>query len=146
MCDTTEPVTELDPEFSYLSPTQGMWLQACALGVCERASARVYVRVTGCNPESFSKVFLPALHLVPNWVYFLFPAIGSLQFQLLKTIKCLRKKTPANSNSIIFSVKSKLRPIRPAALDEWATRCQVPGGCPGHRSPQEGLRVSLHFL
>lgn len=115
-------------------------MRACVLGACERAFA---VSVS-CDPESFSQVFLLALHLVPNLVCFLFSAVCSLQFQLLKTLtKCSRKKNPANSNPVICSLGSKQRPIR---LDERAAGCWVPGCCPGHQSPQAALGALLHFL
>ena len=57
-----------------------------------------------------------------------------------------KKRTPANSIPVTFSLGNKLRPIKPAALDERVMRRQVldASAAQGTTSPQEGSGVCLH--
>lgn len=65
--------------------------------LCEHVYLFVYVTVCahGCvyaqgQPKDVSKVFLLFPHSILKLFFLPFPAICSMQFQLLKTIKCLR--------------------------------------------------------
>lgn len=82
----------------------------------------------GVNPENISKEFLPVLHLVPKLGLF------SLSRHMFSATSA-SQKNPADSNPVIFSLGSELKPRRPAVLDEWVTRRGVPGAGPC-RAPQ----------